>query len=109
MQTNKPTIAQLNDHLRKTFTGGQVMLTRTIASMEPEQQADILTAVRTFDSFTEANDPHGEHDCAIIETKHGAVMFKIDPYDLDLLHYSPDPTDPTVTKRVLTIMLAEEY
>ena len=37
------------------------------------------------------------------------VMFKIDTYDRSLRLHSPDPSDPAVTCRVLTIMLAEDY
>jgi len=36
-------------------------------------------------------------------------MFKIDYYDKDLNFHSPDPADPTVTERIITIMLADEY
>jgi hypothetical protein len=36
-------------------------------------------------------------------------MFKIDYYDKALSFHSPDPADPTVTERVITLMLDEEY
>jgi hypothetical protein len=37
------------------------------------------------------------------------IMFKIDYFAQDLSMHSPDPADPSVTRRVITIMLAEEY
>ena len=36
-------------------------------------------------------------------------MFKIDYLDQTMSMHSPDPADPAVTQRVITIMLAEEY
>src|SRR3954454_9765684 len=37
------------------------------------------------------------------------VLFKIDAYDLDHSGHSPDPADPSVICRVMTLMLADEY
>jgi uncharacterized protein DUF3768 len=37
------------------------------------------------------------------------VFWKIEYYDKDLQFRSPDPADPAVTERIITIMLAEEY
>ena len=37
------------------------------------------------------------------------IFFKIDYFDKALNAHSPDPSDPAVTERVITIMLAEEY
>jgi hypothetical protein len=30
-------------------------------------------------------------------------------FDRNLKYHSPDPTDPAVTTRVITVMLADEY
>jgi hypothetical protein len=55
------------------------------------------------------NDPHGEHDFGAIDEDGVRFFWKIDTYDRDMSAHSPDPTDPKVTTRVLTIMPAEEY
>jgi hypothetical protein len=65
--------------------------------------------IRSFDKFDEDNDPHCEHDFGLIEDGDVRCFWKIDYYDLDMELMSPDPADPFVTTRVLTVMLAEEY
>jgi Protein of unknown function (DUF3768) len=37
------------------------------------------------------------------------VFFKVEYFDLIRGMHSPDPADPSVTERVMTIMLASEY
>ena len=99
----------LNDQLRTTFVGGAVMITQGVEAIPIPRRKLILERVRQFSTFTPDNDPYGEHDCAILEAEGEKVMFKIDYYDRDVNFHSPDPTDPAVTTRVLTIMLACEY
>jgi hypothetical protein len=55
------------------------------------------------------NDPYEEHDFGSFEAEGEKIFFKIDYYDRTLTHHSPDPADPAVTERVITIMLADEY
>ena len=65
--------------------------------------------VRDFDAFDADNDPHAEHDFGDVASGEVRAFWTIDAYDRALTFASPDPTDPAVTVRVLTIMLAEEY
>jgi len=102
-------IRGLNDALRWQGLGGSRLVTSGVAALGDDALTQVFAAVRAFDAFTPDNDPHGEHDCAFIEVDGVKIMWKIDYYDTDLTYHSPNPADPTVTKRVLTIMLASEY
>lgn len=99
----------LNDELRRNFTNGQVFITRGIKGLDEVTIRAIVQAVAAFDVFTDDNDPHGEHDCATLTVEGVEILWKIDYYDLQLECHSPDAADPAVTRRVLTIMLVEEY
>ena len=102
-------IRDLNDKLRTTGIGGATSLTRGMWAKGPDFVAHAVSAVRAFDAFAEDNDPWQEHDCATLDVDGETVIFKIDYFDLNREYGSPDPADPRVTRRVLTIMLAEEY
>lgn len=103
-------IAALNDNFRKTFTGGQVLLTAGIAAMSSEDKSNIVSLVQNFDNFTPDNDPYGEHDFFSIDYKCNKIFAKIDYYDRFNTHFaSENPADISKTLRILTIMLAEEY
>jgi len=82
---------------------------RSHAALGPEAVQRLVLTIAVFDDFCRANDPHGEHDFGAFEFDGTPVMLKIDYYDRDMNFHSPDPADPTVTERVITIMLAEEY
>ena len=62
-----------------------------------------------YDDFYHASDPYEEHDFGSFEVDGHTIFFKIDYFDKSRSHHSPDPSDPSVTERVITIMLAEEY
>lgn len=104
-------IAALNDGLRTSFdlAKGQIYLTRGVADLPAGDRAKIIGLVRTFNQFTEDNDPYQEHDFGKVSHNGCDVFFKIDYYDPKLEYHSEDAADPEKTVRVLTIMLASEY
>ena len=102
-------IRDLNDNLRRSFSGGKIMLTAGIDNLPQDIQASIFKAIQKFDDFSEDCDPYGTHEFGSVEVDSTKVWFKIDTYDLNLEYHSPDAADPTVTKRVMTILLPEEY
>ena len=102
-------IRELNDAFRTSFEGGRVMLTAGINALPSDLKATVLRKVATFTEFSPDNDPHGEHDFGSFELAGRRFFWKIDLYNRTLDGGSPDPTDPKLTTRVLTIMLSEEY
>lgn len=102
-------IAVLNDRLRKTGQGGKLMVTRGVHALPGFSPEALLAALRAYSAFDVDNDPHGERDLGDIEVFGTSLLWKIDYYDQAMEFASPDPADPTVTRRVLTVMLFEEY
>jgi hypothetical protein len=102
-------IRDLNDDFRRTFVGGVVLITAGVEAMPAEQRRSLLAQVRTFDTFTDDNDPHGEHEFGAVDEGGIRYFWKVDCYDRATEFGSPDPADPAVTTRVLTIMRADEY
>jgi hypothetical protein len=108
-QQHSHKIRALNDALRISGKGGRVMFTDGIIGHGLDFAAQVMKAVTSFDDFNPDNNPWNEHDCATVNVSSQTVIWKIDYYDRELTYHSPDPADPAVTCRVLTIMLAEEY
>ena len=107
MSTEK--IRALNDTFRTTLTGGKVLMTAGVNALPPDVKALVIQRVMTFSEFNEENDPHGEHDFGNFTLAGQKFFFKVDYYDSNMEFGSEDPSDPSKTTRVLTIMLAEEY
>jgi hypothetical protein len=102
-------IRALNDDLRQNLSAGTALITPGIAALGAEAVARIVKTITIYDDFCHANDPYEEHDFGSFEVDGQTIFFKIDYYDKALAFHSPDPADPSVTERVITIMLAEEY
>lgn len=116
-------IAMLNDRARQAIgLACMAMTTPGFRALPEQDRSRVRELVETFNAFTGDNDPHGERDFgAVYQGSDGSwttvrpapcretVFWKIDCYDHSLEWGSPDPADPGVTRRVLTIMLASEY
>lgn len=109
MTTKTEQIRVLNDQLRQNFSESRAVMTAGVAALGAEVVARIVKTIAVYDDFCHANDPHEEHDFGSFEADGHTIFFKIDYYDKNLTYHSPDPADPSVTERVITIMLAEEY
>ena len=107
--TRRALVRRLNDQLRRYWLGGRVMVTTGVSALGPRFLEAALAAVATYDRFDHDNDPYGEHDFGAVTVAGVRLFWKIDPYSVDLSGASPDPADPSVTTRVLTIMLASEW
>jgi hypothetical protein len=102
-------IRALNDELRQHLIGGLAVITPGVAALGQEAVERIVKTIAVFDDFCHGNDPYEEHDLGSFDVDGHEILFKIDCYDKTLTAHSPDPADPSVTERVITIMLAEEY
>lgn len=110
MENRSEKIARLNDAFRQAIgQGGHVYMTPGIQALSPEDQFQVFNLVKTFNDFSEGNDPYGEHDFGAFDYKGDRVFWKIDYYDNDLECGSEDPADPGKTVRVMTVMMGWEY
>ena len=112
LQTNRDhsrQIALLNDAFRTTFVGGTVCVTAGLHMIGDEFVTAALLGAREFSVFGDDNDPYGEHDFGTFEVEGRRLLWKIDYFDPTMTRGSDNPANLAETRRVLTVMLAEEY
>jgi hypothetical protein len=119
-------IATLNDRARQAMgVACTAVATVGFRSLPEADQSQVRELIETYDSFDEDNDPHGERDFGTIyqladggwttdrprcrDDERERVFWKIDCYDTSLTYASEDAADPAITRRVLTVMLSDEY
>jgi Protein of unknown function (DUF3768) len=109
MTSKTEAIRTLNDELRQNLSAGTALITAGVAALGAEAVERIVKTIAVYDDFCHANDPYEEHDFGVFEVDGHKIFFKIDYFDKSRILHSPDPSDPSVTERVITIMFAEEY
>ncbi len=103
-------IRDLNDRFRREGQGnGTILVTRGIKDYGDDFVLKVVDGVRSFDAFSQDNDPWGEHDFGAVDIEGQRVFFKIDYYNPDCTAGSENPANEGITHRVLTIMLPSEY
>jgi hypothetical protein len=105
-------IRELNDQFRKDpLRRGRLMITSGVDGNGIGFSVLALSAVQAFNTFTEENDPHGEHDFGSFEVIGHKLFWKIDYFQKGSNREAgaETPENALTTDRVLTIMLAEEY
>ena len=112
---NTQSIAQLNYQARLHWFDPRycrTMLTQGIRALVQENNDDLqglMLEIVGFDDFTSDNDPYGEHDFGSLNWGGDKIFWKIDYYDESFRYGSEDPSNPSITRRVMTVMLASEY
>jgi hypothetical protein len=109
IERDRDRIVSLNDMFRRSFVGGSLVITAGLQVRGPLFVRTALKAVRDFGDFGSDNDPHGEHDAGALIVFEQQVLWKIDYFDPGMTQGSDDPADVECTRRVLTVMLADEY
>ncbi len=119
-------IARLNDLARRAMgVACTVVATVGFRSLSDADQSCVRELIETFEAFTDDYDPHGERDFGSVyqlgdgrwtterprvrEDERERVFWKLDYYDHELQFASKDAANSAITRRVLTIMLADEY
>lgn len=102
-------IRALNDDLRAHGRGGLTLVTRGVFDHGLPFAARVRAAIARDALFTLDTDSYEEHDFGSVEIEGSRIFWKIDYYDLTRTAGSPNPADPSVTSRVMTIMMADEY
>jgi Protein of unknown function (DUF3768) len=119
-------IARLNDLARRAMgVACTAIATVGFRSLPEADKSQVRELIETYDAFDEDSDPHGERDFGCVyqlgdgrwtterprlrDDERERVFWKLDYYDHDLRFGSEDPANSAVTRRVLTIMLADEY
>ncbi len=59
-------IRDLNDQLRRSLSGGMLVMTRGIIALGAKRQLAILSAIAAFDAFSPEDDPYGEGDFGVV-------------------------------------------
>lgn len=106
-------LSTINDAFRqalghKAGIPGKFVMTAGLAGLGDTAVYEIIRKVCAFDSFSEDNDPEGDHSFGAFDHEGLRIFWKIDYYaDADCDYGAEDPSAQCF--RVLTVLLADEW
>ena len=74
--SNSSKIAELNDILRKTSKGGQILITSGVQTQGDDAVQQVMQMIREYDQFASGNDPYNEHDFGAVDARPDFVGIK---------------------------------
>lgn len=102
-------IRELNEQFLRDLPHGSVMITCGIShQFSNGQLREITQAIQAFEAFGSESNPLEEHDTGAIEFEGVKLRWLIDACGEYWAFQSPDPTDESVTRRYLLLMLNGE-
>lgn len=96
---------ELNDQLRTTFKGGRVQMTAAVCALDPQLRGRALSALSRYDKFSDGE----EHDSGVFIFAGYSFEWRIEYRGKDGIGVSPDPANPEMTFRVLTLYAATDF
>ena len=101
--------AQLNDKARQNLRNYH--MTNGVRSLDGESLNQLIQQVKDYNQFDAENDPYGEHDFGYLTFNSEKYYFKIDYYakGSNYQRGSEDPSNESITTRIITLMRADEY
>jgi Protein of unknown function (DUF3768) len=97
-------IVALNDHLRTTFKGGRVQMTRDFFELDARLRGRAMCVMSRYNKF----DDDSEHDWGVFIFAGYSFEWAIEYRGQDGTGLSPDPSNPEKTFRVLTLYAASD-
>ena len=99
MLRGRAKVIELNDQLRTTFKGGRVQISRSVYELDPKLRGRALWVLSKYKKFH----AESEHDWGTFTFGGYAFEWRIEYRSATGVGASPDPVDPDLTFRVLTL------
>jgi Protein of unknown function (DUF3768) len=97
-------IIELNDQLRTTFRGGRVQMTASVYQLDARLRGRALCLLARYSKFNEES----EHDGGVFIFGGYSFEWAIEYRGKNHTGVSPDPANPEMTFRVLTLYAVDD-